>query len=212
MISVCENKLRIDGRFSHELRRIRIHHSASGNRGTVTLAHGNTQVAAFLAKPRDKDKGQLCIDISFYDVARNDPVNERRLYELKTRLVDIFAQVICTENQVCIDAVVKQDDGCIMAVLINAITLCLCYNGVPLIDMCVAVCLNESLDLCGAEENKSYAVTLACLVNSEGIVFMESVGKCQKGMLMRALTDGVECCKAIASQFSGYLKNMGDSN
>lgn len=201
-----ECRLRPDGRFADEIRRIRISHGVVDNGGFIALSHGLTQVHASLS--RLKDRGQLNINVHFQDIARNDPVNDRQLYELKTRLTDIFLQVVSTDSQVSVDLTVKQDDGGVLSALVNAMTLCLCYHGVPMVDMCVSVHLGECLDLCSKETGKGLQATVVYLVNAEKIVYFRSLGRCQRRVLESVLSSGVDCCRVVDRHFSEYLRGI----
>lgn len=209
MKNFVEDEIRSDGRFRHELRRIRMSHDVIGTHGTITFSQGETQVAGTVIQL--KDKGEINFNIQFYGIARTDAIHERRLYDLRIKLVDIFKPVICTENQVNIDLTVKQDDGSLLAVLINTTTLVLCYNGIPMVDMCLSVCVGDGFDLCAIEQNKEYAMTLAYLIHLEKVVYVFLEGRCQKKMFADALSNAVDCCKIIEKHFSEYLKNIAEN-
>jgi len=203
-----EQRLRPDGRFDKELRRIQIEHEAADSCGTIVLSQGFSKAQASLTKLGGR--GQLNIALRFHDTSRCDQVTDRQLYVLQTKLVDIFSTVIACEHQV-IDLAVLQDDGSMLAVLINTVTLCLCYHGVPTVGMCTSVCLNESYDLCTKEQGRGFVATVVYLVNTEQLVYFKSVGKCQRGPLKEALKNGIDCCKAIGRHFSAYLVGSASS-
>ncbi|KAI5170503.1 exosome complex component RRP41 [Pancytospora epiphaga] len=198
-----EQHIRIDGRFPKELRRIQIEHKVINGSGIITLAQGLTKVKIALCKL--KPKGQLNIALSFNDTSRSDQISDRQLYVFQSKLTEIFTTVIACQHQVNIDASIIQDDGSVLSVLINAISLCLCYHGIPMIDMCISVTLNDMYDLCSKEQNKSFVATVVYLVNSDRLIYFKSAGRCQKGPLKQALLDGIASCKSICEYFSHYL-------
>lgn len=210
MFYIDNKTLRPDGRFPNELRKINISCGIIDNIGFICLEQGNTQVSASLSQ--SKDKNPFNINLSFSQNARTDPINERKLYEMKYRLTNIFAPIISADYQVDIDLVVKQDDGSLFSVLVNSITLCLCYSGIPLIDMCISISLNESFDLSDLETKKRYQMTVVYLVKSQQLAFLEVNGRCQKNMFETALQNGIDCCKTINLQFTEFLESICPEN
>lgn len=195
-------ELRCDGRLPREMRRMIMSHGIVENRGFVVLRQGNTQVRVSTAPARDRSQLDVCI--SFSDVSRNEPMNERRVYEMRARILEIFGPLACPDTQVevCVD--VKQDDGSLFSVIVNSITLCFCYCGVSLKDMCLSVTLGDGVDLC-SEEEKGFQLCLVVSSSRQKILFLESSGKCQKKAMESAILRGVECCKSIHGTMREYL-------
>lgn len=206
MTYVDGKALRCDGRLPEEMRRVDIGHGIVGNRGFVVLGQGNTRVRTSVVPARDKS--QLDVSISFSDVSRNEPVNERIVYEMKARILEIFGPLIFPDNQVEVSVEVKQDDGSLFSVIVNSISLCFCYCGVSLKDMCLSVTLGDCVDLCSEEESKGFRVCLVLSSSRQKILFLESFGKCQRRVLESALSRGFECCKAIHSTMREYLNKV----
>lgn len=188
------------------MRRIYMSHGAVGNQGFVVLGQGNTRVRTSVTPARDKN--QLDVSIGFSDVSRNEPMNERRVYEMRTRLLGIFGPLISSDSQVEVNVDVKQDDGSLFSVIVNSITLCFCYCGVSLKDMCLSVTLGDCVDLCSEEESRSFQLCLVQSPSRQKILFLESSGKCQRRVLELAVSRGSECCKSIHTSMREYLSKI----
>ena len=83
---------------------------------------------------RNRDKGQLNINISLNNIARNEPMNKSKLYEKKYKLNKIFTALIQTDKQLSIEVLVQMMDH-----LTKFITLSLCYSGIPIRDICFSI-------------------------------------------------------------------------
>lgn len=201
-----QHEIRQDGRFPNELRRMLMGYEIINNKGYISLSHGLTQVSASLCKP--KDRCAFNVTVVFQDTARIENAGDRLIYILQSRLAEIFEPIVPTDTQINIELVVAGDDGSLLAALVNVTTLCLCFHGIPMLDMCTAVCLNDMYDLTTYEQSKGYVVTVVSLVHSQKVVHFKSVGKCQKEALTTALAQGMTCCNVINKQFIEFLSSI----
>lgn len=195
--------LRVDGRLPNEPRRIKMSSSIIGNQGIVDYSQGDTQIR--ISTCQSKDKNQMAINLAFSDFARNEPMNERKIFEMKTKLTAIFCPMLLSDNQIDINVEVKQDDGSLFSVIVNGITLCLCYTGVTLKDMVLSVSMNDMLDLCTDEENKGYQCSMAYSVNYEKIIYFDCNGRSQRRALTACIIAGVDYLKELHSFFRDLL-------
>ncbi|KAI4291259.1 exosome complex component RRP41 [Pancytospora philotis] len=195
--------IRPDGRFADDLRRIGLEYEIIGNNGYIMLAHGLTRVRATLLRP--KDRGAFSVSLVFHDTARAEAIGDRQSYIMQTRITEIFAPIVLSDSPVSIELAVLGDDGSLLAALVNATTLCLCFHGVALADMCLAACVNENYDLTTKEQGRGFAATVAYLANSDRVIYFYSVGKCQKDALKAAVERGIACCGIIGRHFAEFL-------
>lgn len=195
--------LRCDGRLPQEMRRMEMGQEYIENRPFVSFSQGNTRVRTSILA--NKDKGQFCVNINFSELSRNEPMNDRKVYEIKSKLTAIFQPIVLTDSQVEVNVEVMEDDGSLFSVLVNSISLCLCFCGVVLKDMCCAITLNDKADLCSEEENKGYACTVVLSANLGTIYFLESVGRFQRKDLENAILSAFGHVRIIHDTMRKFL-------
>lgn len=193
------DKLRNDGRFVEEFRTMDCVFRKLENKGLICWRQGNSIVNTTISQNRDKQ--QLSLSINFLESSRNDPINERRLYGMRQKILGIFTPLIVPDNQVDITVEVVGDDGSMLSVIINSITLaCMCC-GINLSDMCLSVTLDEGVDLNYQEEGRGFAVCVVFSPNRDKILHLESFGALQQGKFEEAVKLGVRACKALHGKF-----------
>lgn len=196
--------LRHDGRFPSEVRRIVIQHKTIENTPYLWYRQGNTYVRTTF-RP-SIDKSQFLINLNFSETSRNEQMNERTIFEMKSKLTNIFLPIILADNQIEVNVEVLQDDGSLFAVIFNSISICLCYYGVTLKDMYFAITLNENADLSSEEENKTYQCQLILSANSKKILFCECTGRIQKRNIQNAIEFGRESICLIYQHVKEYFE------
>ncbi len=206
MEKIEEYKIRSDGRLYNEIRKIELFHEIINNNGVISLKQGETHVSGTLGQP--KDKCNINFDIQFYTSFRNEIMSDRKVYELRNRLVEVFKNVILSNQQINIELIVKYDDGSLLPALINITTLILSYHGIPIIDMCIGITTGMFLDLNSNEQNRDFYITLAYLPKEDNVIYLLSEGKAQKKMFIKALENGSVGCLTICKYFEGFLKTM----
>lgn len=196
---------REDGRRSRELRHIVINKGIIDSYGYIDLHQGNTVVTAVCNGPRDK--GKLCVKVSFSSVSRHEQVNDKQIAEYESTLVEIFTSLILHDEQIDIELVVKQDDGSLVSVMINCISLCLAYSGVSMLDMCCAVTLNDGCaDLSSCEEgSRGPVLTLGYLFNRQKVAYLNMTGKCLNQTFVRMSMEAIEYCNTIYHEMKSFL-------
>lgn len=196
--------LRCDGRLANEMRNIRMNYSFIDNRIYINYSQGCTSVRTSLLV--NKERGQFNVNLLFSSLARNEPLNDRKIYEMKNNLSSIFLPIVLSDNQIEVNVEILEDNGSLFAVIINSISLCLCFCGVTLKDMCYAVNLNEAADLCSEEENRSYNCLVVISPNTGEIYYLECFGRCQ----VRNLTDSISSSFIYAKEIHENIKNFLD--
>ncbi|KAI5151132.1 exosome complex component RRP41 [Enteropsectra breve] len=197
--------IRNDGRMAEEFRKINIQQGVANNNGFVELQQGCTLVTCSILP--SQEKSPLTIDIKFNEATRIKSVSERRIYELKNILADVFGQIFCSKNSLVIEIEVKQEDGGLLACLINCVSLCMVSYGIPIIDFCVSVAFNEKIDLNSAESSKEASMTIAYLPNLNKILYLKLEGGCQHGRFNSALGLGIVAAKNLHQYFVASLKS-----
>lgn len=200
------SQIRSDGRLVNEMRRIEVNCEIIDNNGVIHLNHGETHVTGTLREP--KDKSNLSFLINFYGGTRNEGFSDRRLYELRTSLYEVFKNVVLPGPSICLDLIVKQDNGGLLSALINTATLVMCYHGVAMIDMCVSITSGKVLDLSYTEQNREFAMTLAYLPKRNKISYLNSEGKAHKKLYNNALENGVKGCLFLCDYFENILRSI----
>lgn len=196
---------REDGRFPDEMRRIVVEHTIIGSRGHITLSQGQTRLSATVS-PLTPDK--LSFSILFHGSARAEPPTDRWLYETRFRMTEIFSSILLTEQPVAVEILVLQDDGGLMASVINITTLILCYYGIPMREFCVAVCLGQSVDPSFSEQRRSFSLVAACLFPSETLLYSRLDGRCQRQSYDEACLKSLECARWLKEFFSAWLRDL----
>lgn len=198
--------LRVDGRFSNELRDVNIQFECIENRGYVVLSQGCTTIRTYVSK--NKEKKQLSINLVFSQICRNESLGERKVYEMKHELVSIFETLIPNENQIEVNVEILQDNGSLFSAIVNSISLAFCYNGISTTEMCVSLTLNEFVDLCHSEENKNFSICIVLIPVKNEILFFESFGRLQKGELLKCLEMSKVHCEIIHNLFKKELASI----
>jgi exosome complex component RRP41 len=211
MVLVSEEGFREDGRKPKELRRMEISSCYIEGTTRIDYRQGNTQVVAVSSGPREA--GKLNINAVFYSVARQEPINEKRVGEYEAHLHEIFGNIVLSNSSVDIDIVVKEDGGSVLSAMINCITLCLCHLGVPMADMCVSTTLaGECVDLSGAEEGgRTPVVVLAYLMNSRKIAFFQSSGRITRDRLKECFDGCLGPCELIYDEMRNFLYSVAQN-
>lgn len=200
-----ENILRKDGRFAEELRKIQIDHFIVENRNYLTFSQGLTQVRTCIFQ--NKEKGQIGVNLNFSDLARNEPINDRKLYEMKNKIYSIFSNVVSSDYQIDINIEVLQDNGSLMSVIINSITLCLCYSGINIKDMILSLTCNDLMDLTTDEEKQYFAIVVMS-ANYNQILNFQLSGKCQRIDVKNALNNATRGIEKVNFEIRKYLSNV----
>lgn len=195
--------LRPDGRFPTEMRRMLVQFGSNDNKGYVLLSQGATTIKTTISKI--KEKKQLNVNLNFLQACRNEPLNERKVYEIKQKLNSIFALLLPNENQIDINVDILQDNGSLFSTIVNSISLALCYCGINMIGMCVSLTFNNCVDLCHAEENQSFSICVVTIPYKNEILYFESFGKIQKGELSKCLESSKDYCNYIYNYFKEEL-------
>lgn len=205
MISSQILNIRPDGRFPTEMRKMIFKFGNDNNEGYVILSQGATTVKASIGK--SKDRKPLGISLNFSQTSRNEPINERRVFELKQKLANMFSLLTPNEKQIEIKVDIFQDNGSLFSVIVNSITLALCFCGINMVDMCVSLTLNECVDLCYLEENKMSSISIVSIPYKNEILHFESFGKIQKSEILKCLEMSKEYCNLLYNRFRDELSN-----
>lgn len=202
---LSEEGFREDGRLPEELRRVEIVRRRVGDGGGMSLRQGNTQVSAVCRGT--EEQGRLGVKVCFYGVARQEPVNEKRVLEYEDLLCDVFGSIVLPENAVDVDVVVREDGGSLLSAMINCVSLCLAQYGVPMTDMCCSATVAEDcVDLSNGEDGHKFSVmVLGYLVNRRTIAYLSVNGRMAQHTVATNLTRGVGCCEVLYEQFRAFL-------
>jgi len=205
-----EDLLRTDGRLPSEFRNIHIHVELVEKTPHLIFKSGCTEVEVALDTP--SSRSPLAFNISFLEMARADPISDKRLYELRAKLLEIFSDLLTVNYPVALQIIVKYDDGGLVPAIVNAITIFLCYSGIAIRDMYFSVCRGEFSDLSLAELNRGFALTTVYSSTFKEIVYLESLGACTPTKMIETIHRSTEDCehvKRIASRFLyGTLENV----
>ncbi|KAL6121937.1 component of the 3 5 exoribonuclease for 3 processing of 5.8S rRNA [Nucleospora cyclopteri] len=197
---------RIDGRTNEEFRNISIETGRNNFDGFITLFQGETVVRATQKIPNDKTKFKVVIN--FLETACSAEMNERKQYDLKFGLEQVFNQIVTDKLPVYIEITVLQNNGSLFSSLINVCTLCMCYCGIEMSDFAVSLTFNEGIDLCLAEENKTYDFCIVYLFNQGTVIYQECVGQVQRKTLLESQQKAIYFCKKLALIFQKNLINI----
>lgn len=192
-------QLRCDGRFPNEAREIDFEFKKLDNKGVFQWRQGNTVVNTTIAQ--NKEKQQFSLDLNFLEMSRNNPFNERKIYEMRQKLLDIFLDLTGEDSQVEITVDVVCDDGSVFSAITNSISLACAYCGIPLSDICLSVTLNRNIDLSYHEEGKDFSICIVFLPNKEKLVYIESSGRLQMSEFKEGIRSAVEYCRILHSYF-----------
>lgn len=199
------NQVRIDGRYSEELRSIRIDHDLIKNINFITYSQGLSKVKTSLFQ--SKDKGQINVNLNFSALARNEFLNDRKIYEMKSKLETIFNDIISSDFQIELNIDVLEDNGSLFSVIVNSITTCLCFCGVSIKDMVLSLTCNDLTDLISNEE-KGYYCTVVFSTNLNKILYLQLLGKFQRSNVKDSLNNAISGIEKIAISIRQYLDSV----
>lgn len=202
---VSEEGFREDGRRPRELRRVEVMRRMVGKKGVMDVRQGNTQVSVMCSG--GKEIGKLDIEVEFYAVSRQEPVNEKRILEYEDVLLDIFSDILLPEASVGIKVTVREDGGSLLSTMVNCITLCLSYFGMPLMDMCYSATIGgHCIDLTSTEESQKIPViTVAYLMNRKSIAYLSLNGRIVCEELQSSILEGVDACHSAEEHFKDFF-------
>ncbi|AFM98975.1 ribonuclease [Encephalitozoon hellem ATCC 50504] len=202
---VSEEGFREDGRRPNELRRVEVAKKMVEGKGIVDMRQGNTQVSVMCSGP--KEIGKMSIEVEFYAVSRQEPVNEKRMLEYEDVLLDIFSDVLLPEALVDIKVIVREDGGSLLSTMINCITICLSYFGMPLTDMCYSATVGGGcVDLTSTEESQRIpVVTVAYLMNRKSIAYLSLNGRIVCDKLHSCILEAVGACYSVREHFKDFF-------
>lgn len=192
-------RLRYDGRFPKEAREIDFEFKEIDTKGIFRWRQGNTVVNTTIIQNREKQ--QFSLELNFLQMSRNNAINDRKTYEMKQKLLDIFSDLTGQDSQVEVIVDVVCDDGSVFSAIVNSISLACAHCGIPLSDMCLSITLNRNVDLCYHEEGKEFSICIVFLPNKEKIVYIESIGRLQKSEFEEGIVSAIEYCRTLHSHF-----------
>lgn len=195
--------LRYDGRLANEMRNTNFIFKRIDSKGTVFWRQGNTIVNTTISQR--KDKAQLCVNIKFQELSRNDAISDKRIYEMEQKVLSIFSEILGPDQQLEINVDVLGEDGSVFSAILNSISLSFTSFGIATEDMCVSVTLNENVDLCAHEEKKSFYICLVFCPSKEEILYLESFGKVQKVNFQNTVMNGINACKQLHKEFRSFF-------
>lgn len=221
MISYLVRTFRIDGRRSHELRKIQCKLGVfSQADGSAYVEQGNTKVLAAVYGPHEirgsrskllQDKVLVNCQYSMATFSTSErkrrPRGDRKSQEMTMHLQQTFNAAILTSlhprSQIDIFVEVLQSDGGNYCASVNAATLAVIDAGIPMKDYvcaCSASYLGDSpiVDINYLEESSgSPEITVAVLPKSEQIVFLEMNGRLHEDNLSKVVDMAVKGCKDV---------------
>lgn len=103
---------------------------------------------------------------------------------------------------------VFENNGSLLSVIFNAITLCLIYNGIEMIDFPVALNFNENVDLCLKEEYRCNNCFIVYKIHSDEVLYVESSGQTQTGVFNKNLQNAKKTCHLLFGKFKMLLDNL----
>lgn len=183
--------LRVDGRRWNELRRFDCQintHPNSGD-GLSYVEQGNTKVICLVTGPMEpKQQLSLCMievnvniaNFSTFD-RRKRGKNDRRVQELRTTLERTFDQLVMTHlyprTLIKVDLTVLAQDGGLLALLVNAMTLALIDAGIAMYDYVSSVLAGlldtaAILDLNSLEEMDMSGLTIGVVGTLEKLAML----------------------------------------
>ncbi|GAB0098101.1 exosome complex component RRP41 [Sergentomyia squamirostris] len=217
---VTDQGLRLDGRRSNELRRIRCKLGVfSQPDGSAYLEQGNTKVLAAVYGPHQAssrkvnvEKGVINCQYSMATFSTGErkrrPHGDRKSLEMTTHIQQALSAAIKLElyprSQIDVYIEVLQADGGNYCAAINSATLALIDAGICLKEYmcaCTASLANGKvpiMDVSHIEEVSGGAtLTIASLPSTEKIAFMEMSQRFHVDDLPRVLEHALEGCKQV---------------
>lgn len=192
-------QLRNDGRFPEEFRTVECSFKKQENQGVVYWRQGNSIVNTSIAHNRDKQ--QLAVNLNFLESSRSEPMNERRVYEMRQKLLSVITALVSAEAQIEINVDIICDDGSIFSVIFNSISMACMYSGVSMTGSCASVTVNKCVDLNYREEGRPFSVCVVFSPSMEKILHLEAFGRIQRYEFEDALRMGVEMCRRQHNKF-----------
>lgn len=218
---LSDQGLRLDGRRSGELRRLRCRVGVFGQAdGSAYFEQGNTKVLAAVYGPHEIRGGNRPAESALvncqYSTAvfstserKRRPRGDRKSMEMTIHLKQTFEAVIKTDlyprSQIDIFVEVLQADGGNLCACINAATLALIDAGIPLRDYvtaCTASLVNDIplVDVSSLENSTGGPeLTVAALPKSGEIVLLEMSQRFHLDHLEKVMDVALKGCKDIHS-------------
>jgi len=193
------SQLRNDGRFPEEPRTVQCSFKRVENTAVVYWRQGNSTVNTSISS--NGNKQQLAINLNFLESSRNEPMNEKRVYEMRQRLLAVFAGLLPAEAQIEINVDIICDDGSLFSVIVNSISMACMYSGISMRDVCASVTVNRNVDLNYREEERTFSICIVFSPNLNSILHLEALGRMQQYEFEDGLRMGVEMCKRQHSKF-----------
>ncbi|KAM0688171.1 Exosome complex component RRP41 [Conglomerata obtusa] len=203
---------RIDGRRKDDLRRIEISHEILNNQTNLTLTQGLTIIKCTPDSTQKRSQKKLRPTISFSMTAhRENKKMDQKIDELETILVNTFETILINDKCCCVHIEVVQDDGGLVPAVINAVSLFLCLNAVPIFEIIVAVQLSNLrggivCDSSRVEEGKE-GIILAMVINNESVNYINVNGRLKERDVYKLYEKGKEQCYRIFEVFTNYLRS-----
>lgn len=207
--------LRLDGRRWNELRRfessLNTHANAAdgssyveqGNNKLITLVHGPQEPSTRSLVDTEGATLKISINItrfSRFERARSSHRNERRVLEMQTALVRTFEKNVMLHvyprTVIEVELHILQQDGGLMAAMLNGITLALIDAGIAMYDYIsgISVGLFDTtplLDVNSLEETAMSSVTLGVVGKSEKLALLLVEDKIPLDRLESVLAIGI---------------------
>ncbi|KAF9975501.1 Exosome complex component RRP41 [Actinomortierella ambigua] len=225
--------LRIDGRRTTELRKIRsITSTLSQADGSAYLEHGNTKILAAVYGPREaRAKSQVSHDRCYINVEfsmapfstterRRRAKTDKRMLEIAQFVKQSFEPVVLTtiypRSQIDIYLQILQHDGGILEACINATTLALMDAGVAMEDYvcaCTAGWIDKepALDLNSVEEAQDTSeMTVAILPKSGKITLMQMEARLHVEKLEEVLQLATQGCRQIHTVLDQTIRDRAE--
>lgn len=203
------NLLRIDGRIPNQIRRMQPK-VLFLDRTYIELNQGNTSVRASVIQ--GKERGVIDINMSFLNCSRNESLSDKKIYEMKTKISDIFLPMVLHDNQVDMVVEVHQDDGSLFTTIVNSLSLACCMSGIILKDMVLGITLNELLDLTAEEEKMPHQTKLVYSVNEKKILYLEANGKAHIKKMEEIFLNGYNGIEQIYYELRHFLSKTVEDN
>lgn len=196
-----EKELRVDGRKTHNFRNVEVLFGHDNVNGYVDYKQGLTHVKVTLVQPDDKS----IFKCSFTNLQK-ESISERQIYQFKYKLEQIYTEIYSSTACINLSITVVESGGSLFSTLVNAISLCLSYNGVNICDFPVSITYNENLDLCTEEQNDDLVSTIVHLVNTDRTVFFETCGQFQKNDFTQFTSIAVTACNYLYTILTSHFQ------
>ncbi|ORD95122.1 component of the 3 5 exoribonuclease for 3 processing of 5.8S rRNA [Enterospora canceri] len=199
------SKFRVDGRLEYETRLIDVQLYNDTETGYAEIRQGRTHVRTQLDSTTERSKFKMNLKY-----LQADSVTERQKYQIKSKIEKIFSDIMRSSGT-SVTVLVVEDNGGLIAAIINCITLCLTHCSVPIADMAIAVSYNTGIDLCKKEENGPFIALLVYLSNTKKVIYFDAAGSFTRTSFIECTEAAKLACQNIASQFKTTLLTSNDS-